>query len=45
VDIAEKLKPGRTYFTHFCHDIEHDELKNSLPKKIEPAYDGLSFSL
>ncbi len=38
---AARIGAERTFFTHLCHDASHRELLNYLPKKIEPAYDGL----
>ena len=42
--VAESKKIGadQTWLTHLCHDHSHRELLEMLPKKIEPAYDGLS---
>jgi phosphoribosyl 1,2-cyclic phosphate phosphodiesterase len=39
--IVERLKPGRAYFTHICHDVEHEATNRSLPAGVELAYDGL----
>ncbi len=41
VEIAQKLKPKMTYFTHMTHDVLHDEANEQLPENIELAYDGL----
>ncbi len=41
IEAAEKIGARRTFFTHLCHDASHEELLKYLPKKIEPAYDGL----
>jgi phosphoribosyl 1,2-cyclic phosphate phosphodiesterase len=38
---ARKLQPGRTYFTHICHDLLHAETEASLPEGVFLAYDGL----
>jgi phosphoribosyl 1,2-cyclic phosphate phosphodiesterase len=38
-----KIKPRHCYITHMGHDIDYDDLKNSLPVSVEPGYDGLSF--
>lgn len=37
----ERIGPGRSYFTHMCHDISHGELSPRLPAGVELAYDGL----
>jgi phosphoribosyl 1,2-cyclic phosphate phosphodiesterase len=39
--IVERLKPGRTYFTHICHDLGHEAANRALPAGVELAYDGL----
>lgn len=39
--IVEQLKPQKAYFTHMCHDIEHEEDSRKLPAGVEFAYDGL----
>lgn len=41
---AERIGPENTWLTHLCHDHSHAELLEILPKKIEPAWDGLSIS-
>ena len=43
VAAIERVKPRQAYFTHMAHMMEYDELMRTLPKGIEPAYDGLSF--
>ena len=39
--IVEQLRPQRTYFTHLCHDIEHEEANHKLPLGVELAFDDL----
>lgn len=41
LELVDKLKPQRAFFTHISHEIEHDELLQNLPQGVEPAYDGL----
>ncbi len=41
LDIVTRLQPQKTYFTHACHDIEHEEANRKLPKSVEFAFDGL----
>lgn len=42
LDIIEKTKTQRAYLTHMSHLIGfHQELSESLPPHIQPAYDGL----
>ncbi len=41
VEVAERVRPGRTYLTHIAHDVSHGALLAMLPAGVEPAYDGL----
>jgi phosphoribosyl 1,2-cyclic phosphate phosphodiesterase len=41
LSIAERLKPRRTFFTHICHDLGHEETNAALPPNVRLAYDGL----
>jgi phosphoribosyl 1,2-cyclic phosphate phosphodiesterase len=41
ISIAERVKPCRTFFTHICHDLGHEETNASLPPNVRLAYDGL----
>jgi phosphoribosyl 1,2-cyclic phosphate phosphodiesterase len=43
VDIVQRLRPERAYFTHISHDLDHAATNRALPPKVELAYDGLSF--
>ena len=45
VDVALRLKPKRTLFTHMCHELEHEATNASLPAGMELAYDGLRLPL
>jgi phosphoribosyl 1,2-cyclic phosphate phosphodiesterase len=42
VQMAAHLQIPRTFLMHMTHNLEYNSLKESLPKGIEPAYDGLS---
>ena len=37
-----ELKPKKAYLTHMGHWLDYNELKNKLPKNVEPGYDGLT---
>lgn len=41
LSVVEKLRPQKAYFTHMCHDIEHEEANRKLPAGVEFAFDGL----
>ena len=45
VEIARRLAPRRTLFTHICHRLEHEATNRSLPPGMELAYDGLRIPL
>jgi phosphoribosyl 1,2-cyclic phosphate phosphodiesterase len=39
--IVEAVKPKRTFFTHICHDLAHEETNRSLPQGVQLAFDGM----
>lgn len=41
LDLIEKLKPKKTFFTHISHLLSHETVNTQLPANIELAYDGL----
>ena len=43
--VAERVRPGQTWFTHLCHDQLHAELEPELPTGVAVAYDGLKLSI
>ena len=45
IEVAHRLKPKRTFFTHMSHDLEHEATNASLPPGMELAYDGLRIPL
>jgi phosphoribosyl 1,2-cyclic phosphate phosphodiesterase len=45
VEVAHKLKPKRTLFTHMGHELEHEATSTSLPPNMELAFDGLRLPL
>lgn len=36
-----RLRPKRTFLTHMCHDLPHEETNRELPDGVALAYDGL----
>jgi len=44
VEIAQRLAPRATYFTHMCHRLVHAKAAEGLPEGVEFAYDGLVVS-
>jgi phosphoribosyl 1,2-cyclic phosphate phosphodiesterase len=45
LEVVERLRPERTYFTHICHDLPHAATCARLPAGVELAYDGLVLEL
>lgn len=45
LEVVERVKPRRAYFTHISHSLEHEETNASLPEHVELAFDGLSLPL
>ena len=43
LEVVDRLKPERTYFTHMSHELEHEATNRMLPPGVELAYDGLTF--
>jgi phosphoribosyl 1,2-cyclic phosphate phosphodiesterase len=41
MEVVERVKPGRTYFTHIAHGLPHVETNAKLAAGVELAYDGL----
>jgi phosphoribosyl 1,2-cyclic phosphate phosphodiesterase len=41
VDLVEKIAPKRAFFTHICHDLDHETTNAALPARIRLAHDGL----
>jgi len=41
IEVVEKVRPRKAYFTHIAHDIEHEKASQSLPENIAFAWDGL----
>ena len=45
LEVVDRLRPERAYFTHICHDLPHEATCARLPAGVELAYDGLVFDL
>ncbi|MBV8050270.1 MAG: MBL fold metallo-hydrolase [Acidobacteriaceae bacterium] len=41
LQIVERLKPKRAFFTHICHDLPHQATNASLPPNVRLSYDGM----
>lgn len=44
LEVIDKVKPGRAYLTHMSHEVDHETTNRALPRHVELAYDGLSFT-
>jgi len=44
LEVAEKVRPSQTYFTHICHDLAQAS-EADLPSGVGIAYDGLKLRL
>lgn len=40
LEVANQVRPGKTYFTHICHELPQ-AAESQLPAKAHIAYDGL----
>jgi phosphoribosyl 1,2-cyclic phosphate phosphodiesterase len=45
VEVARRVRPRQTYFTHISHELDHASTNASLPAGMELAYDGLRIPL
>ena len=41
IGYMDRIRPGRGYFVHMCHDVLHAEFESLLPSHLRLAYDGL----
>jgi len=41
LQIVERLKPKRAFFTHICHDLPHEATNASLPPNVRLSFDGM----
>lgn len=45
IKFSKKTGAKKTYFSHICHEIDHEETNNNLPERFSLAYDGLELTL
>jgi phosphoribosyl 1,2-cyclic phosphate phosphodiesterase len=45
LQIVERLKPRRAFFTHIAHQLAHAETNAALPANVRLAHDGLQLEL
>ena len=42
VEILQRIGARRSFLTHMCHDLGHEETQRALPPGIEVSWDGLT---
>ena len=45
LQIIERVRPERAYFTHISHDFDHEKTNGELPAGVSLSYDGLQFEM
>ena len=45
LEVVERVRPGKTWFTHICHELSHAETERELPEGVRMAYDGLNIQV
>ncbi|MGH9436146.1 MAG: MBL fold metallo-hydrolase [Terriglobia bacterium] len=45
LEIVERLKPRRAFFTHIAHELPHEATNATLPAGVSLAYDGLKLEI
>ncbi|MEI6072828.1 MAG: MBL fold metallo-hydrolase [Verrucomicrobiae bacterium] len=45
LEVVERIRPGKTFFIHMCHDLGHAATEASLPDHIRLSYDGLRITV
>ena len=40
IELVKRIQPKQAFFTHICHDLDHNETNAALPTPIQLAYDG-----
>jgi phosphoribosyl 1,2-cyclic phosphate phosphodiesterase len=41
LDVIDRVRPRRAYFTHVSHHLEYEETNSRLPEHVQLSYDGL----
>jgi len=44
IELVEKIRPKRAFFTHISHGLDHETTNASLPSHIRLAHDGLKLT-
>lgn len=44
LEVAERVQPGQTLFTHICHELAQS-VEKDLPENVGLAYDGLKLRI
>jgi phosphoribosyl 1,2-cyclic phosphate phosphodiesterase len=43
--VVADIQPQKTFFTHICHDLDHQQTNSELPPNVSLAYDTLTIEL
>jgi phosphoribosyl 1,2-cyclic phosphate phosphodiesterase len=44
LELLKRNGARRSYLTHLCHDLDHEETQETLPSSVFVACDGLSLT-
>jgi phosphoribosyl 1,2-cyclic phosphate phosphodiesterase len=42
--VVERVQPKRAFFTHICHDLQHEATNAALPPNVRLSYDGMKLA-
>src|SRR5690606_35896582 len=45
IELVNRIKPEQAWFTHMCHDLEHEATNRELPPGMALLYDGMAFEV
>lgn len=45
LSVVAATQPGRVWFTHICHELDHATVERDLPPNVRLAYDGLAIEV
>jgi phosphoribosyl 1,2-cyclic phosphate phosphodiesterase len=45
LEVVNDIQPGKTFFTHIAHEVDHHRTNSELPANVSLAYDTLSVEI
>lgn len=45
LEYVQRLRPRQAFFTHICHDLEHEATNATLPPHVRLSYDGMQLEV